>query len=149
MCVYSDLSCHICLVFWDFNWTIRNKKVGSIGYCLYFCLWRVWIGLWAMILVVCKKRIWCIDLTVLFHGLFWWVGTSFCDRRGMFSGGILGWFQSRLYICVVVVQLLVYVLLLVIHIGGWIWWFLLGTHRHVLFVFCEYIVLAEVSKVIE
>ena len=51
-CIYRDLSFHILLVLWDGNWTIRNKNVGLVGYCLCLCLWRVLIEFWAMILAI-------------------------------------------------------------------------------------------------
>ena len=86
------------------------------------CLWGVWIELRAVILLVWKNKIWCIDRTVFFLMLFWWVGTSFCGRWGIFTGGIIGWIQSRIYIWVVFVRLLVYVMLVVLYLGSWIWW---------------------------
>ena len=147
MCVYSGISCNILLVFWDGNWTIRNKKLGLIGYCFRFCLWRGWIELCAMILVVWKKRICCIDRIVLFHVLFWWVGTTFYGRWGMFPRGILSLIQIKFYIWVVVFQILVYDMRLVLRLGGWIWWFCLGICRCVLFCFYESISLTEFSRV--
>ena len=45
----------------------------------------------------------------------------FCGKWSMFPRGIIGWIQSGVYICVVVVQIFVYVLLLVMSLGGWIW----------------------------
>ena len=149
MCVYSDLSCQNLSVFLYGNWAISNKKVWLIGYCLHLCLWRAWIGLRSNILVVRKKRIWRIDQTVLICMVFWWVGTSFYGMWGIFPGGSLGWIKSRLYICVLVVQILVYVILLVLRLGGLLWWCLLGPHHGVLFRFCQSIVLAEVSTVVK
>ena len=149
VCVYSNFYCHILLVFWYGNLITRNNKVGLIGYSLRLCLWRVLIGFIAIILVVRKKIIWCIDQIVLFRVLFWWVGTSFCGRWGMFPGGSLCCIQSRIYICVLVVQLLIYVMILVMRLGGWIWWCCLGPRHRVLLKFRESIGLAEFSKVSE
>ena len=146
VCDHSDLSCHSLLVFCDSNWIIGNYKVGLMGDYFHLCLWRVCIGFWSMILVVRKKIIWCIDRIVLFCVLFWWLGTIFCGRWGMFPGGSLVWIQSRLFIWVLVVWLLVYVMLLDLRLGYWIWWYRLLTLHFVLFGFCESIGLAEVSR---
>ena len=129
-------------VFWGGNWTIMNKKVVLMGYCFHLWLLRVWIEFQSMILVVFKNRIWCIGQIVLFCMLFWWVGTNFCGRWGIIPGGSLVWIQSRLYIWVVVVWLLLYVILLVLRLGRWIAWCCLGPCRCVLFGFYESIGLA-------
>ena len=65
----------------------------------------------------------------------------------MFPGGSLGWIQSRIYIWEVVVCLLFYVLLLVMHLGRWLWGCHIVTSHRVLFGFCNSIALSDVSRV--